>query len=150
MTRVCVQVVTFACLNFAFLECGENQVDVILMCVVHRDNEDNFTAFILDLMTKNSKIDCEGDADQPASYSLTSGHHVGIGHFLTEDKVNASKKYITLKKRSCQSLQEYKSKFSGLKAACGTKCSETWQMPHCSSKQHVQQIGVTANNTDST
>ena len=53
---------------------------------VHRDNEDNFIAFILDLMTKNSKIDCEGDADQPASYSLTSGHRVGIGHFLTEDK----------------------------------------------------------------
>ena len=52
MTRVCVQVVTFACMNFAFGECDENEVGVILTCVVHRDNEQNFIAFILDLMTK--------------------------------------------------------------------------------------------------
>ena len=33
---------------------------------------------------------------------------------------------------------------------CGTECSETSQMSHCLSEQHVQEIGVTANNTDST
>ena len=27
-------------MNFAFGECDENEVEVILMCVVHRDNED--------------------------------------------------------------------------------------------------------------
>ena len=63
----------------------ENEVDATLMCAVHR-NEHNFIAFILDLMTKNNKINCECDADQPSSSSLTSGHRVGIGHFLTEDK----------------------------------------------------------------
>ena len=81
-------------------------IDVILKCVVDRDNKHNFIAFILDLMTKNNKIDCECDADQPPLYSLTSGHHVGIDHFLTEDKFTASKKYITLKKRSSRLLQE--------------------------------------------
>ena len=42
-TKVCVQlqVVTFACMNFAFGECDENEVDVILTCV-HRNNKDNF------------------------------------------------------------------------------------------------------------
>ena len=93
-------------MNFAFGECDENEVDVILTCV-HRDNEHNLITFILDLMTKTNEIDCERVADQPASYSLTSGHHVGIDHFLTEDKFIASKKYITLKKRSTQSLQEH-------------------------------------------
>ena len=39
---------------------------------------------------------------------------------------------------------------SGLKATCNTKCSETSQMSRCLSKQHVHQIGITANNTDST
>ena len=72
-------------MTFAFGECYENEVDVILTCV-HRDNQHNFIAFILDLMTKNNKINCECDADQPSSSSLTSGHRVGIGHFLTEDK----------------------------------------------------------------
>ena len=43
-----------------------------------------------------------------------------------------------------------KSKFRGLKATCGTKCSETRQMSHCSSRQHEQQVGVTSNNTAST
>ena len=52
VTRVYVQVVTFACMNFAFGECDENEVDVTLTCVVHRDNEHNFIAFILNLMTK--------------------------------------------------------------------------------------------------
>ena len=85
MTRVCVQLVTLACMNFAFVECDENGVDVILTCV-HRDNKHNFIAFILDLMTKKNKIDCECDVHQSPSYSLTSGHRVGIGHFLTEDK----------------------------------------------------------------
>ena len=99
MTRVCVQVVTFACMNFAFGGCDENEVDVIPRCV-HKDNEDNFIAFTLDLMTKNNKINCEYDADQPPLYSLTSGHHVGMSHLLTEDKFIASKKYIKLKKRS--------------------------------------------------
>ena len=69
MTRVCVrvQVVTFACVNFAFLECDDNEVYVILTCVVHGDNEHNFIAFIVDLMTKNNKIDYECDTDQPPS-----------------------------------------------------------------------------------
>ena len=86
MTRVCVQlqVVTFACMNFAFGDCEENEDDVILTCVVHRDNEHSFIAFILDLMIKK-KIDFEHDLDQPPSYSLTSGHCVGMGHFFTED-----------------------------------------------------------------
>ena len=52
VTGVYVQVVTFACINFAFWESDENEVDVVLMCVVHRDNEHNFRAIILDLMTK--------------------------------------------------------------------------------------------------
>ena len=39
-------------MNFAFWECDDYEVDVILMCVVLRDNEHNFIAFILDLMTK--------------------------------------------------------------------------------------------------
>ena len=49
----------------------------------------------------------------------------------------------------CKNIE---SKFSGLKATCGTKCSETiaWQMSRFSSKQYVQQIGVIAKNTDST
>ena len=72
---------------------------VILMSV-HRDNEHNFNAFILDRMTKNNQIDCECNADQAPLYSVTSGHGVGVSHFLTEDKFFASKKYITLKKRS--------------------------------------------------
>ena len=38
-------------MNFAFGECDENEVDVILTCV-HRDNEHTFITFILDLMTK--------------------------------------------------------------------------------------------------
>ena len=50
-TRVCVQLVTFACMNFSFGECDGNEVAVILTCV-HRDNEQNFVAFIRDLMTK--------------------------------------------------------------------------------------------------
>ena len=52
VTILCVllQVVTFACMNFAFGKCDENEVDVILTCFVHRDNEHNFIAFILDLM----------------------------------------------------------------------------------------------------
>ena len=56
LTRVCVQVATFAYMNFAFGECDENEVDVTLTCVVHRDNEHNFIAFILDLMTKMIKL----------------------------------------------------------------------------------------------
>ena len=64
VTRVCVQLVTIACMNFAFGKSDENEVAVILTCV-HRDNEQNFITFILDLMTKNNKIDCECDADQP-------------------------------------------------------------------------------------
>ena len=52
VTKVCVGVVTFACMKFASWECDENEVDVILTCVVHIDNEDNFIAFILDLMEK--------------------------------------------------------------------------------------------------
>ena len=63
VTRVCVQVLTFACKNFAFGEYDENEVDVTLMCFVHRNNEHNFIAFILDLMTKNNKIDCQCNAD---------------------------------------------------------------------------------------
>ena len=106
VTGVYVQVVTFACINFAFWESDENEVDVILRCV-HRDNEHNFITVILDLITKNNQIDCECDVDQPPSYSPTSGHRVGIGHFLTENKLTASKKYITLKKRSYQSFQDY-------------------------------------------
>ena len=51
-------------MNFAFGKSDENEVAVILTCV-HRDNEQNFITFILDLMTKNNKIDCECDADQP-------------------------------------------------------------------------------------
>ena len=43
-------------MNLAFAECDENEVDVILTCVVHRDNEQNFIAFILDLMTKIIKL----------------------------------------------------------------------------------------------
>ena len=97
---MCVQVVTFVCMNFAFWKRDEKEVDVILTRVVHTDNEHNFIAFIQDLMTKNNYFHRECNADQPPSYSLTSGHRVGIGHFLTEDKFNASKKYITLKKRS--------------------------------------------------
>ena len=85
VTRLCVQVVTFACMNFAFLECDENEVDVIQKYVVHRDNEHDFITFILDLMTKMNKIGYEYDADQPPSYLLTSRYHVWIGHFLTED-----------------------------------------------------------------
>ena len=106
MTGVCVQLVTRACMNFYFGECDENEVDVILRCV-HRDNEHNFITVILDLITKNNQIDCECDTDQAPLYSVTSVHHVGIGHFLTEDKFIASKRYITLKKRSSRSLQEY-------------------------------------------
>ena len=54
VTEVCVQlqVVTFACMNSASWGCGENEVDVILTCAVHRYNVHNFIAFILDLMTK--------------------------------------------------------------------------------------------------
>ena len=52
VTRVCVQLVTSACMNFAFGEWDENEVDVIQTRVVHRDTEHNFIAFILDLMTK--------------------------------------------------------------------------------------------------
>ena len=52
MTRVCVQVVTFACMNFAFGECDENEVNVIPISVVHRDGGHHFIAFILDLMAK--------------------------------------------------------------------------------------------------
>ena len=74
VTRVCAQVVTFACMNFAFWECDENEVDAILTCVIHKDSKHNSIAFILDMMTKNNKIDCECDVDQPPSYSLTSGH----------------------------------------------------------------------------
>ena len=54
-------------MNFAFGECDENEVDVILKRVVHRDYEHNFIAFILDLMTKTCKVDCERDVDQPPS-----------------------------------------------------------------------------------
>ena len=43
-----------------------------------------------------------------------------------------------------------KSIFSRLKVTYNTKCSETLQMSCCLSKQHVQQIRVTVNNTDST
>ena len=43
-----------------------------------------------------------------------------------------------------------KSILSRLKATCSTKCSEESQMSRCSSKQHQQQIGVTANSTNST
>ena len=43
-----------------------------------------------------------------------------------------------------------RSKLSELKVTCRKRCSETWHMSRCLSKQHVQQIGVTANNTDST
>ena len=93
-------------MKFAFGECDEIGVDVTLTCV-HRDNEHNFIIFFLDLITKTNEIDYECGADQPPSYSLTSGHRVGIGHFLIEDEFIASKKYITLKKRSSQSLQEY-------------------------------------------
>ena len=107
VTRACAQVVTFACMNFAFWECDENEVDAILTCVIHKDSKHNSIAFILDMMTKNNKIDREHDADQPPSYSVTSGHHVAIGHFLTEDKFIASKKYITLKKRCSQLMEEY-------------------------------------------
>ena len=103
---MCVQLLNFACMNFAFRECDENEVHVILMCV-HRDNEHYFITFILDLVTKNSKIYCECNADQPLSHALTSGHYVGVGHFLTEGKFIASKKYITMKKSFSQSLQEY-------------------------------------------
>ena len=39
VTRVLVQAVAFACMSLAFWKCDENEVDVILMCVVHRDNE---------------------------------------------------------------------------------------------------------------
>ena len=53
MTRVCVQLVTLACVNFDFGECDKNKVDVILTCV-HRDNEHNCITFILDLMTKDN------------------------------------------------------------------------------------------------
>ena len=42
-------------MNFAFGECDENKVDVILKCAVHRDNECNFIVFILDSMTKMNK-----------------------------------------------------------------------------------------------
>ena len=71
-------------MNFTFGECDENEVN--LTCVGHRDNEHNFITFILDLMTKNNKkIDCERDVDQLPSYCHTSGHCVGIGHFLSED-----------------------------------------------------------------
>ena len=55
VTRVYVQVVTFACMNFAFGECDENEVDVTLTCVVHRDNEHNFIAFILELIINKKK-----------------------------------------------------------------------------------------------
>ena len=85
VTRVCVQVVTFACMYFAFWEYVENELDVTLMCVVHRDKEHNCIAVILDLMTKINKIDCEHSADQLPLYSLISGHCVGIGHILSED-----------------------------------------------------------------
>ena len=88
------------------LENDENEVDVILRCV-HRDNEHNFITVILDLITKNNQIDCECDTDQAPLYSVTCGHHVWIGHFLTEYKFIVSKKYITLKKRSSRSMQEY-------------------------------------------
>ena len=43
-----------------------------------------------------------------------------------------------------------KSILSGLKVTCNTKCSKTSHMSRCLSKQHVHQIGVSANNTDST
>ena len=56
MTRACAQVVTFACMNFAFWECDENEVYVILRCVVHRNNEHNFIAFVLVLMTEMIKL----------------------------------------------------------------------------------------------
>ena len=64
LTRVCVQVATFAYMNFAFGECDENEADIILTCVVHRDNEHNLIAFILDpMIKKKSQIDSERDAD---------------------------------------------------------------------------------------
>ena len=75
-------------MNFAFWEFDASEVGVMLTCVVHKDNEHYFISFILDLMSKKSnRIDCERDADQPPSYSPTSGHRLGIGHFLTEDQV---------------------------------------------------------------
>ena len=43
-----------------------------------------------------------------------------------------------------------KSILSRLKATCSTKCSEESQMSRCSSKQHQQQIWVTANSTNTT
>ena len=75
-TKVCVQlqVVTFACMNFAFGECDENEVDVILTCVVHRDNEHNFITFILDLMTKMKKL--------IVKVTLIHHHHIP-SHLLT-------------------------------------------------------------------
>ena len=60
-------------------------IDVILKCVVDRDNKHNFIAFILDLMTKINKVGCEHYADQQPSYFLTPRYRVGISHFLTED-----------------------------------------------------------------
>ena len=64
-------------MNFAFGECDENEVDVILTCV-HRDNEHNFITFTQDLMPKINIIDCECDADQSLSHSPTSGDQVGL------------------------------------------------------------------------
>ena len=43
-------------MNFAFGECDESEVGVMLTCVVHKDNEHHFISFILDLMTKKITI----------------------------------------------------------------------------------------------
>ena len=89
MTGVRVQVVTLACLNFVF-KCDENKIDVILKYVVHRDYGFYFIVLIPDWMTKKKKMSCERNAYQPPLVSLTSGHCVGISHFLTEDDFIAS------------------------------------------------------------
>ena len=71
-------------MNFAFGECDKNEANVILTCIVHRDNEHNFIAFILGLMTKILKL--------IVNVTLINRHRipsplvtVGIGHFFTED-----------------------------------------------------------------
>ena len=61
-------------MNSAFGNCDENEVDVILMFAIHRRNERNFIAFILDLMTKIIKA--------IVSVTLINHHYIfsSLGH----------------------------------------------------------------------
>ena len=83
--------------------------------------------------------------------TLINQHHTPsppvtvLGSAIFSLKINSlrGKSILHGRKGPLDHYKNIKSNFSRLKATCGTKCSETWQMSRCSSKHHVQQTGVT-------